>query len=51
MKNYLAVAIVAIAAIICFWVMSSAYKYKFKTAETISVTGLAEKDFVSDQIV
>jgi hypothetical protein len=51
MKNYLSVVIIAIAAIICFWVMGNAYKYKFKTAETISVTGLAEKDFVSDQIV
>ena len=51
MKNYLSVVIIAIAAIICFWVIGNAYKYKFKTAETISVTGLAEKDFVSDQIV
>jgi hypothetical protein len=51
MKNYLSAVIIAIAAIICFWVVGNAYKYKFKTAETISVTGLAEKDFVSDQIV
>ena len=27
------------------------YKYKYKSTENISVTGLAEKDFVSDQIV
>jgi uncharacterized protein len=51
MKNYLATAIIALTAIICFWTLGNAYKYKFKTAETISVTGLAEKDFVSDQIV
>jgi uncharacterized protein len=51
MKNYIATAIIAVTAIICFWILGSAYKYKFKTAETISVTGLAEKDFVSDQIV
>ena len=51
MKNYITTAIVAFTAIICFWILSNAYKYKFKTAETISVTGLAEKDFVSDQIV
>jgi uncharacterized protein len=51
MKNYIATAIIALTAIICFWILGNAYKYKFKTAETISVTGLAEKDFVSDQIV
>jgi uncharacterized protein len=51
MKNYIATAIIALTAIICFWILGSAYKYKFKTAETISVTGLSEKDFVSDQIV
>jgi uncharacterized protein len=51
MKNYIATAILAFTAIICFWMLANAYKYKFKTSETISVTGLAEKDFVSDQIV
>lgn len=51
MKNYIATAIIALTAIICFWILGNAYKYKFKTAETISVTGLAEKDFTSDQIV
>jgi hypothetical protein len=51
MKNYITATIVALAAIICFWVLGNAYKYKYKTTETISVTGLAEKDFVSDQIV
>ncbi len=51
MKNYISTAIIAITAIICFWILGNAYKYKFKTAETISVTGLAEKDFTSDQIV
>jgi uncharacterized protein len=51
MKNYIGAAIAALAAIICFFILGNAYKYKFKTAETISVTGLAEKDFISDQIV
>jgi uncharacterized protein len=51
MKNYLSVGIIALTSIVCFWILGSAYKYKFKTTETISVTGLAEKDFVSDQIV
>lgn len=31
--------------------MANAYKYKYKATETITVTGLAEKDFISDQIV
>jgi hypothetical protein len=51
MKNYLTAGIIALASIICFWVAGNAYKYKFKSSETISVTGLAEKDFISDQIV
>jgi len=51
MRNYISVAIVALAGILCFWILSNAYKYKYRALETISVTGLAEKDFVSDQIV
>lgn len=51
MKNYIAHIIIAIAALLCFWIVSNAYKYKYKAQETITVTGLAEKDFVSDQIV
>lgn len=51
MKNYIGTGIAAVAAIICFFILGNAYKYKFKALETISVTGLAEKDFTSDQIV
>lgn len=51
MKNYIGAIIIAVAALVCFWMLATAYKYKFKAAENISVTGLAEKDFVSDQIV
>jgi uncharacterized protein len=51
MKNYISAIIISIAAIICFILIGNAYKYKYKTNETISVTGLAEKNFVSDQIV
>ncbi len=43
--------IIALAVIIAFFIAASAYKQRFRSAETISVTGLAEKDFVSDQIV
>ena len=51
MKNYFSVAVISFAAIICFWMMGNAYKYKFKSTENITVTGLAEKGFTSDQIV
>jgi hypothetical protein len=51
MKNYLGVLIAAIALIIGVFMISNSYKYKFKTTENITVTGSAEKDFVSDQIV
>lgn len=51
MKNYTSAIVIALAAIIAFWIMGNAYKYKFKSTENISVTGLAEKDFTSDQIV
>lgn len=51
MKNYISTTIIALGAIVCFWLIGNAYKYKFKAGETISVTGLAEKNFVSDQIV
>jgi len=51
MKNYIATIIAVIGAVICFLLLSNAYKYKYKAAETITVTGLAEEDFESDQIV
>ncbi len=51
MKNYLTALIVSLAAIISVFVISNAYKYKFKAQETVSVVGLAEVDFTSDLIV
>jgi uncharacterized protein len=51
MKAYLKYIIISVAAIIVALLIGNAYKYKNKTAQTISVTGLAEKDFISDQIV
>lgn len=51
MKNYVSAAIIAVGAIVAFAIIGNAYKYKFRTNETISVTGLSEKDFTSDQIV
>lgn len=51
MKNYIGAAIIAVAVIAGLYIVGNAYKYKFKSTETISVTGLAEKDFTSDLIV
>lgn len=50
-SSVLATIIAAIAVILSFLFISNAYKYKYRVAETISVTGSAEKDFTSDQIV
>lgn len=51
MKNHLTTVIYAIAIIIASLIIGGAYKYKFKSSETISVTGMAEIDFSSDLIV
>jgi len=51
MRILYAALILGICAIIAFWIASNAFKYKSKSTETIVVTGLAEKDFVSDLIV
>lgn len=51
MKNYLAPLIIGIAIVLGIFLLGNAYKYKYKTGETITVTGLAETNFVSDQIV
>ncbi|CAN5165328.1 SIMPL domain-containing protein [soil metagenome] len=51
MRTVLAAAVIGLSLIIAFYLISHAYKYKFISSETISVTGLAEKDFVSDLIV
>ncbi len=51
MKSYLNYIIIAIAAMVSAFLIGNAYKYKNKSAQTITVTGLAEKEFTSDQIV
>ena len=51
MRNVIIGLIAAIAAIICFRTIGNAYKYKFKSEEIISVTGMAETNFTSDLIV
>jgi uncharacterized protein len=51
MRVLYAAVILGLSVIIAFWIAGSAFKYKSKLMETIVVTGLAEKDFVSDLIV
>lgn len=51
MKPYFKTILICLTALIGVAVLAGAYKYKFRAQETISVTGLAETDFVSDQIV
>ncbi len=51
MKIVTASVILGLALVVAFWIASSAIKYRSKSAETIIVTGLAEKDFISDLIV
>ncbi len=51
MKYYLNTIIISGAVILGLFIIAGAYKYRFKSAETITVTGLAEKDFTSDQVV
>jgi hypothetical protein len=49
--RYITAAIIGLAFIIGLFVVGNAYKSRAKSQENISVTGSAEKDFVSDLIV
>ncbi|HUZ60540.1 MAG TPA: SIMPL domain-containing protein [Hanamia sp.] len=49
--RYITAIILGLAFIVGLFILGKAYNYKFKTLETISVTGSADKDFVSDLIV
>ncbi|MFN5335484.1 MAG: SIMPL domain-containing protein [Bacteroidota bacterium] len=51
MKNIYSILAVCFTAIISVYILGSAFKYRTKAAETITVTGLAEKEFTSDLIV
>ena len=51
MRQYLIPATIGVSLIVTALIFSNAYKYKFKSAEEISVVGLAEVDFTSDLIV
>lgn len=49
-RNIIPSVVFGAAIVITAAIFASAYKYKFKTTETITVTGLAEKEFTSDLI-
>ncbi|MEO9020662.1 MAG: SIMPL domain-containing protein [Ginsengibacter sp.] len=49
--RYITSLIIGLAFIIGLFILGKAYKYRSTTMETITVTGSAEKDFVSDLIV
>jgi hypothetical protein len=51
MRAYINYFLIAAAIVIGCLVIGASYKYKFRSSETILVTGLAEKDFSSDQVV
>lgn len=51
MKNYWKYLIVAATVIAAAVVVSRAYTYRYRTAGTISVTGLGETEFTSDLVV
>ena len=51
MRAYFGHLIIAAAIIIAVIIAAATLKYKFRSTETITVTGLAEKDFIADQIV
>jgi uncharacterized protein len=51
MRSYIGHLIIALAIIIAVLLAAATLKYKFTSTETITVTGLAEKDFIADQIV
>ncbi len=49
MKQHL--ILICLSIIIGLVILGNAYKYKFTSSETVSVTGLSEKDFTSNLIV
>lgn len=51
MKKYLVPAIYAVGALLVAFVLYGAVKYRYDVPNRISVTGMTEKEFVSDLIV
>ena len=51
MKPILLAASIGVTLILSVFILGDAFKYRTKSAETITVTGLSEKEFTSDLIV
>lgn len=51
MKSHVGTISICISILLGVLFIGEAYKYKFKSTETISVTGMSERDFSSDLIV
>jgi hypothetical protein len=51
MKQHFNTILICVAIILGLIILGNAYKYKFTSTETVSVTGLSEKDFTSNLIV
>ena len=51
MKTNVKYIIIALAIVVAAWLLGRAYTYKYRSQDTIVVTGLGETEFVSDLIV
>jgi hypothetical protein len=51
MKDSLNTILIALAVVVSAYLFSDAFRHRNQSADTISVTGLGKKDFVSDLIV
>ncbi len=51
LRTGMGVVAVCVAAVVCALILGGAYKYKYKSQDVITVTGLGEVEFVSDLIV
>lgn len=51
MRTVLPTLIISLTILLSILVAANAFKYRTKADEVIVVTGLAEKDFIADQIV
>ena len=49
--SLVATSLIALAIVLASIILGNAYKYKFVSTETISTTGLAEKEFTSDLVI
>ncbi len=49
--SLIATSLIALAIVLSAAILGSAYKYKYVSTETISTTGLSEKEFSSDLVV